>query len=98
MSGFYQNWIKVQNPEMSNNIVPMESGGFQTPFYFGGSQVPIALNLKGTDLDISGNGINGYRKTNFMPEIRGKGIQSTQMSSQSRIHMPRHLGGLTKQI
>jgi len=34
---------KVLNP---NTIFPqMTSGGFQTPFFFGGSQVPVDLNL-----------------------------------------------------
>jgi hypothetical protein len=57
MSGFYNNWLKVQNPNMNNNIVPMESGGFQQPFFFGGSQIPTALGLKETDMDITGTGV-----------------------------------------
>jgi hypothetical protein len=96
MSGFYNNWLKVQNPNMNNNIVPMESGGFQQPFFFGGSQIPTALGLKGTDMDITGTGVNGYRKTHFMPEVKGKGVQSSQFSKNSNIHMPRHIGSLKK--
>ena len=34
---------KVSNPYMSNNISQMRSDGYQTPFYFGGSQVPEGL-------------------------------------------------------
>jgi hypothetical protein len=42
---------KVSNPNMSVNIPQMRSGGFQAPFFFGGSQVPynlgISQNMKG---------------------------------------------------
>lgn len=96
MSGFYQNWLKVQNPDISNNIIPMESGGYQTPFYFGGSQVPNTLGMK--NMEIKGEGINSYSKTNFMPHIKGKGVQSSQMFKQSNIHMPRHMGSLNKNL
>ena len=34
---------KLNNPYMSNNIPQMKSDGFQTPFYFAGSQVPETL-------------------------------------------------------
>lgn len=37
---------KVAMPNLSNNIPPMRSAGFQPPFYFGGSQVPNDLHLK----------------------------------------------------
>jgi hypothetical protein len=36
---------KVTHPRMSNNIPQMQSGSFQTPFFFGGSQVPVNLFL-----------------------------------------------------
>jgi hypothetical protein len=39
---------KVLHPDMSNNIPQMRSGEFQTPFFFGGSQVPIDLSLPQT--------------------------------------------------
>ena len=87
MSGVYQNWLKVQNPNMSNNIVPMESGGFQPPFFFGGSQIPINL---GIDNSIKGEGIHGYRKTVFKQEKKGKGIQETEFKKSDNIHIPRH--------
>ena len=41
---------KVHNPTASNSIQQMKSGGFQTPFYFGGSQVPNALGVKGNSV------------------------------------------------
>ena len=34
---------KVLHP--NKTFIQMESGGFQTPFFFGGSQVPVGLNL-----------------------------------------------------
>ena len=64
MSGFYNNWFKVNNPSSPNDIPPMESGGYQPPFFFGGSQVPVNLGLKHTD--ISGG---GYSKVNFLPDV-----------------------------
>jgi len=88
MSGFYNNWVKVQNPTMSNNITPMVSGGFQTPFFFGGSQVPSNLGL--SDLDISGKGLEDYSKMNFKPILKGKEIQSTNFHKHSNIHLPRY--------
>jgi hypothetical protein len=45
MSYSYAYNPKVTHPEMSNNIPQMRSGGFQTPFFFGGSQVPTDLFL-----------------------------------------------------
>jgi hypothetical protein len=86
MSGFYNNWIKVQNPNMLNDIVPMESGGYQKPFFFGGSQVPTALEIP--DRDISGS---GYSKINFKPIVKGKGVQKTNHHKHSNIHLPRHM-------
>jgi hypothetical protein len=38
-AGIYNYNPKVNNPKKT--FVQMESGGFQAPFYFGGSQVPI---------------------------------------------------------
>ncbi len=96
MSGFYQNWIKVQNPDMSNNITPMVSGGFQTPFFFGGSPVPTVLQMTGTDMNITGEGVHNYSKIHFMPEVKGKGVAPTQINKHSNIMMPRHMGSLKK--
>jgi hypothetical protein len=38
---------KVNHPNAPNNIVQMQSGGFQAPFYMGGSQVPYTLGIRG---------------------------------------------------
>ena len=99
MSGIYQNWLKVQNPDMPNNITPMESGGFQTPFFFGGSQVPNVLNLKDTDMDIKGKGLKDYKKSNFKPDkIKGVKMPTTDFKLNSNIHLPRHMGSLMKSM
>ena len=38
---------KVAHPRHPNNIVQMRSGGYQPPFFLGGSQVPSSLGIKG---------------------------------------------------
>jgi len=91
MSGFYQNWIKVQNPNLNNNITPMQSGGSQVPFYFGGSQVPTMLGFNDTNLNITGSGLSNYSKTNFKPILKGKKNQSTTFYKHSNIHIPRQI-------
>ena len=88
MSGFYNNWLKVQNPTITNDIPQMESNGFQTPFYFGGSQVPINLIMSDTNHNIKGGGMG---KVNFKPVFQGKGIQKTLHKKYSNIHLPRNL-------
>jgi len=39
---------KVTHPHTSNNIPQMRSDTLQTPFYFGGSQVPTSLGMHGS--------------------------------------------------
>lgn len=91
MSGFYNNWIKVNNPTMSNDIVQMESGGFQTPFYFGGSQVPTDLGFKESKFKTK-HGIS------TSVEKIGMGINSqrTYQEKQNNIKLPRNLPSITK--
>ena len=57
MSGFYNNWLKVQHP---NKIYTQTtSEGFQKPFYFGGSQVPnILSNNQYIEKNINGGYVN----------------------------------------
>ena len=61
---------KVLHPNTLNSRIPqMESGGFQTPFFFGGSQVPTDLHMptpkydgsySSRDLPVKGQGIKVY--------------------------------------
>ncbi len=60
MSGVYNNWLKVNNPDFTNNNIQMMSGGFQKPFYFGGSNVPNTLMTEHHDIH------NSYRKKEIM--------------------------------
>lgn len=68
-SGYYP---VVANPSFRR--VQTESGGFQKPFFFGGSQVPINLNL--SKKSYSGGGIqSSLKKGNLfkihkMPHIK----------------------------
>ncbi len=52
-SGTYAYWPKVNNP--NKQYIQMESGGSQPPFFFGGSQVPLAFGLN----HVHGSGISG---------------------------------------
>jgi len=45
-AGIYSYQPKVDNP--NKIFYQMESGGFQPPFFFGGSQVPINLGIHGS--------------------------------------------------
>jgi hypothetical protein len=45
MSYSYAYNPKVSHPHLSNDIAPLRSGGFQTPFFFGAAQTPNALAL-----------------------------------------------------
>jgi|APCry1669189472_1035225.scaffolds.fasta_scaffold60584_2 hypothetical protein len=85
MSGFYNYWPKVNHP---NEVFSQtESSGFQAPFFFGGSQVPTALGIKG----------NGIRHTlhhvsTHQPIVRlGHKVQSTYHEKHKNIHIPRRL-------
>lgn len=52
MSYSYAYNPKVSHPNMLISRIPqMKSGGYQKPFYFGGSQVPTDLFLKRTKYD-----------------------------------------------
>jgi len=38
--------FKVSHPNVSNNITPMVSGGFQAPFMAGGNQTAYTLGMR----------------------------------------------------
>ena len=66
-SGFYNYHPKVAHP---TTIFPqMESGGFQTPFFFGGSQVPVNLGLA------TGSGFRTSHKFTVQAEWHGYSIR-----------------------
>ena len=91
MSGFYNNWVKVQNPD---EIFPqMESYAYQVPFYFGGSNVPISLGLD-EHKHLTVHSISQLK----VKSITGKGVQNTTMSKHDNIRIPRHMSSVRKYI
>jgi hypothetical protein len=87
MSGFYNYWPKVNHPD--EEFPQMESGGFQPPFFFGGSQVPTALGIKG-------NGMVTNHHISTQQPMHGHGIKSqkTHHEKHHRIILPRYLKGI----
>lgn len=87
MSGFYNYWPKVNH--QTESFHQMNSAGFQTPFFFGGSQVPTALGIKG-------NGITSHHVVSTHQPVYGQGIKSqkTLHEKHHRIILPRHLPGV----
>lgn len=47
-SGTYNYWPKVNHPDKM--FIQMESGGSQKPFFFGGSQIPLAKGINGSGI------------------------------------------------
>lgn len=87
MSGFYNYHPKVNHP---NEIFPqMESGGFQPHFYFGGSQVPTALGIKG-------NGFMTHHCVSTHQDTRGQGLKSQKLyhEKHQNILLPRYMKGI----
>jgi len=91
MSGVYNNWVKVNNPYMSNDIIQMRSNEFQTPFYFGGSQVPINLGIEETKSKTN-------HRISTSGEKIGQGInrQSIYNEKHKNILLPRNLPSIMK--
>lgn len=84
MSGFYNNWVKVENPNIF--LDQMTSDGFKPPFFFGGSQVPTALNLNDKSLKTK------YKASpDNVKFISGTGIQCTTVEKNNNIRLPRHM-------
>jgi hypothetical protein len=86
MSGIYNNWIKVTHQNLPNDIIPMMSNGDQTPFYFGGSQIPDTIGYKKT---VQGK---GFISSSNIPKIsQGVKTQVPYYEKQTRILLPRVL-------
>jgi hypothetical protein len=84
MSGFYNYWPKVNHQD--EVFAQMTSGGFQPPFFFGGSQVPTALGL-----DTNGMGTNHVVSTRQVTSGKGIKKQNTYHEKHKNIHLPRTL-------
>jgi hypothetical protein len=85
-SGTYSNWTKVQHPDKVFH--QMTSDTQLTPFYFGGSQVPINLGIK------TGSGIKkDFYHSKILQQVKdlqGRGIHTTYEHTD-RIMMPKHM-------
>lgn len=82
-SGIYNYRPKVEHP--NKEFIQMTSGGFQPPFFFGGSQVPLATG------QINGKGMHtpyesAYDMKRKLP-MTGRGIQTTAKKG-SKIYLP----------
>jgi hypothetical protein len=90
MSGGYN--PSVMNPRFIGTKVNTLSGGFQTPFFFGGSQVPEDLHLSRIQYNGSyGNGLNrkvpSHIPTDFDRIFNKKCIgNGFHMGSMSKTH------------
>lgn len=84
MSGFYNYWPKVNHP--NEVFSQMESGGFQPHFFFGGSQVPTALGIKG-------NGFHTKHHISLRQPNIGMGLkkQHTYHEKHHNVHIPRRM-------
>jgi hypothetical protein len=90
-AGIYNYRPKVEHP---NKVFPqMESDGFQTPFYFGGSQVPINLGIH------EGSGLHSEYKSHLdhMKNLscKGRGIETT-VHKNSKIYLPKSMKSIRK--
>ena len=96
-SGIYSYWPKVNHPNAE--FRQMTSGGYQPPFFFGGSQVPVNLGLD--THEIAGSGIQNYKSHVHMSEALpvsgkvGRGITTTA-SKSGKIFLPKHMPSIYK--
>jgi len=60
---------KIQDPTSRQVKIQTESEGFKKPFYFGGSQVPVALGISRDTMTGSG-----------LPTARGRRVKGYNMS------------------
>lgn len=69
---------KLEHPNSSNNITPLKSQGFQTPFFFGGAQVPTGLMLN--ENQYSGSKGSGLKHHYNIHNAKGKGFKKDTIS------------------
>lgn len=85
-AGIYNYRPKVEHP--NEVFLQMESDGFQKPFFFGGSQVPVNLGLS------SGSGVHTpYRShVQHMHELsaQGRGTKTT-VHKLHKVYLPKHM-------
>jgi len=90
-SGTYAYWPKVNNP--NSQFVQMTSGEYQPPFFFGGSQIPLAMNGSG----LQHTQIPGRPKYTVKPIYNGKGLDHASLETSlhnDKIYIPKHLASM----
>ena len=91
-AGTYNYHPKVEHP---NKIyLQMTSGGFQKPFYFGGSQVEENLGFKGSGIHTPY--ISHVTRMKRL-SASGRGINTTA-SKLHKIYLPKHLSSIKQVI
>lgn len=73
MSFSYAYNPKVSHPNARNNVVQMQSGSSQVPFFFGGSQTP-------TDLFLAKSQYSGSSGSGFAPMYHNELIQPNNLN------------------
>jgi hypothetical protein len=81
MSYGYNYQFKINHPNLSNNIAPMRSAGFQPLFYFGGSQTPVNLDLSPNMFDGSHESFSESKQVDANKLIR------MQLKKRSPVHV-----------
>jgi hypothetical protein len=85
-AGIYNYHPKVMQP--NKVFYQMTSGGFQSPFYFGGAQAPIALGFSTSEPEKV-----SYNFTTDKMEGMGlgkRGIQQTTHEKHTKIMLPKN--------
>jgi len=85
-SGTYNYHPKVAHPNAI--FTQMTSDGFQKPFYFGGSQVPISLGIK-TESGVSTPYVSHTQHSKHLG-TQGRGIETTVQKNHN-IFLPKHM-------
>ena len=88
MSYSYAFRPKVEHPNLSNQIPQMASGCFQTPFFFGGSQVPHSLGLSKSIYN--GSSGSGFHKGSI-PKVRPTDLDFTTKNVDKVFQRKGHL-------
>jgi hypothetical protein len=85
-AGIYNYHPKVEHP---NKVFPqMESGGFQRPFFFGGSQVPTEFGVS-TGSGFSTPYVSHTKHMRHMnAQSRGCGVT---VHKNHKIYLPKHM-------
>ena len=81
MSYGYNYQFKVLHPNLSNNIPPMRSAGFQPLFFFGGAQTPVNLDLQPSMFDGSHESFSESKQVDANKLIR------MQRKKRSPVHV-----------